>query len=80
MLHLITCHGRIMPACGALVMRVMRVMALFQLHFFQNAFVWVRMAPWRGHLCHIDTFLVLFSDQKVINLIAKYNNIDFDFS
>ena len=38
----------------------MRVMALFQLHFLSNACVWVKMAPGRGHLCHIDTFLVLF--------------------
>ena len=35
----------------------MGVMGLFQ-HFLQNACFWVRMAPRRGHLCHIDTFQV----------------------
>ena len=39
---------------------IMRVMALFQIHFLQNACVPVRMAPGQGHLCHIDTFLVVF--------------------
>ena len=36
----------------------MRVMALFQLHFLQNACVQVRMDPGQGHLCYIYTFLV----------------------
>ena len=44
----------------------MRVMALFQLHFLQNACVQVRVAPGEGHLCHIDTFQVLFCrDERV---------------
>ena len=29
---------------------MVKVMALFQLHFLQNACVWVRMAPGQGHL------------------------------
>ena len=42
----------------------MVVMALFQIHFLQNACFWVRMTPGQGHLCHIVTFLVLLSIQK----------------
>ena len=56
----------------------MGVMALFQLHFLQNACFLVRMAPGRGHLCCIDTFLVLFQFllfqlpiEEKIEIIAK---------
>ena len=38
----------------------MRIMALFQIHFLQNACEWVRITVGGGHLCHIDTFLFLF--------------------
>ena len=37
----------------------MGVMAIFQLQFLQNACFRVKMAPGQGHLCSIDTFLVL---------------------
>ena len=36
----------------------MGVMALFQLHFLQNACLWVRMVPGWGRMCPVDTFLV----------------------
>ena len=69
----------------------MRVMALFSTSFFfQNACVWVRMTPGRGHLCHTDTFLVFFRlcfqiIDSEINCIAKsgsdlcnfYSNLEF---
>ena len=50
MLHLITCHGRIMPHLAELLL--------------QNACEWVRMAPGRGHLCHVDTFLVHYKETE----------------
>ena len=40
-------------------------MALFQLHFLQNVSFWMRMAPGQGHLCSIDTFLVLFLHENI---------------
>ena len=55
-LHLTTCHGRTMPCLRSSCYESNG--PFFKLHFFQNACVWVRMAPGRGHLCHIDTFLV----------------------
>ena len=38
----------------------MGIMARFQLHILQNACFRVRMAPGWGHLCHFDTFLVVY--------------------
>ena len=40
----------------------------FTFIFLQNACVRMRMAPERGHLCHIDTFLV---SNKDLNLFSK---------
>ena len=36
----------------------MRVMALFQLHFFAKYLRVGEDGPGQGHLCHTDTFLV----------------------
>ena len=48
-------------------------MALFQLHFLQNACFYVRMTPKGGHLCRLDTFLVFHKNylEKVIITIEK---------
>ena len=44
MLHLITCHGRIMPHLAEL--------------FFAKCLHVGEDVPGRGHLCHTDSFLV----------------------
>ena len=57
----------------------MGVMALFATSFFlQNACMCVRMAPGQGHLCHIDTFLVLFMQlfPKILNEMSNSVNPD----
>ena len=43
---------------------IMRVMALFQLHFFAKCLHVGEDGPGRGHLCHTDTFLVTYRDDK----------------
>ena len=53
---------------------IMMMMALFQLHFLQNACFRVRLAPGRGHLCHNDTFLV-FNIQVFIFFLIFHENI-----
>ena len=56
----------------------MGVMVLFQLHFMRNACFRVRMAPGRGHLYHIDTFLVVYfvMTQKgfLQNAVRRWSN------
>ena len=59
MLHLIICNGPIMPRLQSSCYESND--PFFNFIFFQNACVCVKMAPGRGHLCHIDTFLVCFS-------------------
>ena len=55
---------------------IMRVMALFQLQFLQNALVQVKMAPGRRHLCHIDTFLVIYFFQNRRHEMSSLRGIE----
>ena len=46
----------------------MRVMALFSTSFFAKYLREGEDGPWRGHLCHTDTFLVEFFE--AVDVIA----------
>ena len=49
----------------------MRVMALFSTSYFAKCLHVGEDGPGRGHLCHIDTFLVLFTFQKNLGFQVK---------
>ena len=49
-------------------------MTLFQLHFLQNAFFQLRMAPRWGHLCCVDTFLFKNITDSIRSLFSSFGN------